>query len=53
MAVIIGGREFDFERRVAVMGIVNRTPDSFFDDGATFRPRPGGRGRARGGDGGR
>ncbi len=27
---------FDFTRRVAVMGIVNRTPDSFYDDGATF-----------------
>jgi dihydropteroate synthase len=36
MATVIGGREFDFERRVAVMGIVNRTPDSFYDQGATF-----------------
>lgn len=27
---------FDFSRRVAVMAIVNRTPDSFFDQGATF-----------------
>lgn len=27
---------FDFARGVAVMGIVNRTPDSFFDRGATF-----------------
>jgi len=26
----------DFEHRVAVMGIVNRTPDSFYDRGATF-----------------
>ncbi|MET1043616.1 MAG: dihydropteroate synthase [Microbacteriaceae bacterium] len=32
----IGGREFDFSRQVAVMGIVNRTPDSFFDEGRTF-----------------
>src|SRR5690349_18446048 len=32
----IGGREFDFERQVAVMAIVNRTPDSFFDAGRTF-----------------
>lgn len=32
----IGAREFDFSRRVAVMGIVNRTPDSFHDRGATF-----------------
>jgi dihydropteroate synthase len=36
MATLIGGRAFDFERRVAVMGIVNRTPDSFYDQGATF-----------------
>lgn len=32
----IGAHEFDFSRRVAVMGIVNRTPDSFHDRGATF-----------------
>lgn len=32
----IGGRVFDFDRRVAVMAVVNRTPDSFFDRGATF-----------------
>jgi dihydropteroate synthase len=32
----IGGRRFDFERQVAVMAIVNRTPDSFYDRGATF-----------------
>jgi dihydropteroate synthase len=32
----IGGREFDFARRVAVMAIVNRTPDSFHDRGSTF-----------------
>jgi len=32
----IGRRVFDFERRVAVMAVVNRTPDSFFDRGATF-----------------
>lgn len=32
----IGRREFDFDRRTAVMAIVNRTPDSFFDRGATF-----------------
>lgn len=32
----IGAREFDFSRRVAVMAIVNRTPDSFHDRGATF-----------------
>lgn len=32
----IGGRDFDFARRVAVMAVVNRTPDSFHDQGATF-----------------
>jgi dihydropteroate synthase len=33
---MIGGRHFDFSRRVAIMAIVNRTPDSFHDKGATF-----------------
>ncbi|WP_312033948.1 dihydropteroate synthase [Actinoplanes sp. TBRC 11911] len=33
---IIGGRTFDFSRQVAVMAIVNRTPDSFHDRGSTF-----------------
>jgi dihydropteroate synthase len=32
----IGRRDFDFERQVAVMAVVNRTPDSFSDRGATF-----------------
>jgi dihydropteroate synthase len=32
----LGARSFDFRRQVAVMAIVNRTPDSFYDDGATF-----------------
>jgi dihydropteroate synthase len=32
----IGARTFDFSREVAVMAIVNRTPDSFFDRGSTF-----------------
>jgi dihydropteroate synthase len=32
----IGPREFDFTREVAVMAIVNRTPDSFYDRGTTF-----------------
>ena len=31
-----GRRTFDFGHRVAVMAIVNRTPDSFYDQGATF-----------------
>ncbi|HEY4267308.1 MAG TPA: dihydropteroate synthase [Galbitalea sp.] len=33
---MIGGRSFDFSRQVAVMAIINRTPDSFFDEGRTF-----------------
>ena len=32
----IGRRTFDFERQVAVMAVINRTPDSFYDKGATF-----------------
>ena len=32
----IGARKFDFAREVAVMAIINRTPDSFFDNGSTF-----------------
>lgn len=31
----IGPREFDFAREIAVMAIVNRTPDSFYDQGRT------------------
>jgi dihydropteroate synthase len=34
---IIGRRAFDFSRQIIVMGIVNRTPDSFFDRGRTYR----------------
>jgi dihydropteroate synthase len=36
---VIGGRTFDFARQVAVMAIVNRTPDSFHDRGSTFALR--------------
>jgi dihydropteroate synthase len=32
----IGRRTFDFDRQIVVMGIVNRTPDSFFDGGRTY-----------------
>lgn len=32
----IGRRTFDFDAQVAVMAVVNRTPDSFYDRGATF-----------------
>jgi dihydropteroate synthase len=32
----IGARTFDFGRQVAVMAVVNRTPDSFYDRGRTF-----------------
>jgi dihydropteroate synthase len=33
---ILGKRRFDFSRQVAVMAIINRTPDSFYDRGGTF-----------------
>jgi dihydropteroate synthase len=33
---VIGRRTFDFSRQVAVMAIINRTPDSFHDQGRTF-----------------
>jgi dihydropteroate synthase len=32
----IGRRTFDFSHEIVVMGIVNRTPDSFFDEGRTY-----------------
>jgi dihydropteroate synthase len=32
----IGSRVFDFAHEIVVMGIVNRTPDSFYDQGRTF-----------------
>ena len=32
----LGHRSFDFSHQVAVMAIVNRTPDSFYDQGRTF-----------------
>ncbi len=32
----LGGRRYDLTHRALVMGILNRTPDSFFDKGATF-----------------
>jgi len=32
----IGTRDFDFSHQVAVMAVINRTPDSFYDRGATF-----------------
>ncbi|MHA7269907.1 dihydropteroate synthase [Arthrobacter sp. HLT1-20] len=31
-----GTRTLDFSRQVALMAIINRTPDSFYDGGATF-----------------
>ncbi|MDH6237833.1 dihydropteroate synthase [Cryobacterium sp. CG_9.6] len=33
---LLNGRLFDFSREVAVMAVINRTPDSFYDRGATF-----------------
>ncbi|MGW1776489.1 dihydropteroate synthase [Streptomyces sp. NPDC002104] len=35
----LGRREFD-EHEPVIMAIVNRTPDSFYDQGATFRDEP-------------
>lgn len=35
----LGRREFDAHEPV-IMAIVNRTPDSFYDQGATFRDEP-------------
>lgn len=32
----IAGLDVDFRRTIAVMAVVNRTPDSFYDRGATF-----------------
>jgi dihydropteroate synthase len=32
----LGTRTFDMTHRALLMGILNRTPDSFFDQGATF-----------------
>lgn len=32
----MGDRRYDLRSRVLVMGILNRTPDSFYDAGATF-----------------
>jgi dihydropteroate synthase len=39
MSLRLGAREFH-DREFAVMAIVNRTPDSFFDQGATFDVEP-------------
>jgi dihydropteroate synthase len=35
-ALNLGGRRHDLTHRALVMGILNRTPDSFYDRGATF-----------------
>ncbi|HUY64073.1 MAG TPA: dihydropteroate synthase [Acidimicrobiales bacterium] len=36
MQLVLGDRAFDLRSRALVMGILNRTPDSFYDRGATF-----------------
>jgi len=36
VALELGGRMFDIRCRALVMGVCNRTPDSFYDRGATF-----------------
>jgi len=35
-ALDLGGRRYDVTNRALVMGILNRTPDSFYDKGATY-----------------
>src|SRR3984893_9376913 len=35
-SLMLGDRAFDITDRALVMGILNRTPDSFYDKGATF-----------------
>ena len=35
-ALDLGGRHYDLTHRALVMGILNRTPDSFYDKGATY-----------------
>jgi dihydropteroate synthase len=34
--LVLGDRSYDLSTRALVMGILNRTPDSFFDRGATY-----------------
>lgn len=34
--LVLGDRRFDITNRAVVMGILNRTPDSFYDQGAYF-----------------
>lgn len=46
----IGTRDFDFTRQVAVMAVINRTPDSFYDKGATFALERAVEGALRAGD---
>ena len=36
MRLVLGDRSYDLSTRALVMGILNRTPDSFFDRGATY-----------------
>ncbi|HXQ59117.1 MAG TPA: dihydropteroate synthase [Acidimicrobiales bacterium] len=36
MGLLLGDRDYDLSSRALVMGILNRTPDSFYDRGATF-----------------
>ena len=51
--VALGPHRFDVRHRALVMGILNRTPDSFFDQGRVLRlrrvPRQGRAARRRGG----
>jgi len=38
--LVLGDRSHDLSTRTLVMGIVNRTPDSFYDRGATYALDP-------------
>ena len=40
MRLTLGARTYDVATRALVMGILNRTPDSFFDKGATGTSTP-------------
>ena len=34
--LVLGETTFDLSERALIMGILNRTPDSFYDRGATY-----------------
>ncbi len=40
MRLVLGERAYDLTTRALVMGLLNRTPDSFYDHGATYELGP-------------